>query len=178
MGLAQHDHGCLMPKQLHLPSALGLAVGAAPAEAIARSAPGASALSYAVGEATKPQGPESGVFYECRSPTGFGFELRRGAAHKAPGASTLRIFQFRGPEGQNCRGLHSLELPRARVNDSCTVVRHPVAGFEVPRARIVDSYTVWSLRGPELTTVTQFSRVWQPQGMDPTAGDLTVALWV
>ena len=79
----------ILPKQSHLPSALGLAVGAAPAQAIARSAPGAAALSYAVGVPTKPQGPESDVFYESRSPPGFGFELRRGGAHKAPGASIL-----------------------------------------------------------------------------------------
>ena len=78
---------------------------------------------------TKPQGPESDVFYENRSPRGFGSELRRGGAHKAPGASILRIFrvqkafgarikripqglQLLNPGGQSPTYFTSLEGPR------------------------------------------------------------------
>ena len=83
------------------------------------------------GGGAKPQGPESDVFYENRSPRGFGSELRRGGAHKAPGASILRIFrvqkafgtrikripqgwQLLNPGGQSPAYLTSLEGPRGQ----------------------------------------------------------------
>ena len=73
----------ILPKQSHLPSALGLAVGAAPAQAIARSAPGAAALSYAVGVPTKPQGPES--------------RKRARASTKARERASTKAWQQQGP---------------------------------------------------------------------------------